>query len=149
MEQFIVKKGLLITIRVRMDILNLDTEIFGYKLDSDPEEREFYVSCPYCEKLEIDNGINREIVCSRCNKVFEPEDQVNTSGNSHVKKKSFFSFALKERKSPGNFLGRGPFYANGGVGELASLVLYVNKDTLLGQFYDDVKESISYNTVMK
>ena len=33
--------------------------------------------------------------------------------------------------------------------ELTSLVLIVNKDTLLGNFYSDDQEAISYETVMK
>ena len=38
-----------------------DTSIFGYRLDTDPEEREFYVNCSNCGHLVLDNGLSKHI----------------------------------------------------------------------------------------
>ncbi len=42
-------------------INNIDSNIFGLRLDSDPEEREYYLKCPLCDKLLLDNGLSKEI----------------------------------------------------------------------------------------
>ena len=38
-----------------------DTKIFGMKLDSDPERREYYYTCINCGKLLLDKGIKKEL----------------------------------------------------------------------------------------
>ena len=43
-------------------IINLDSNIFGVRLDSDPEMREFYLNCPQCGKLILDKGLSKEIM---------------------------------------------------------------------------------------
>lgn len=35
-----------------------DTSIFGMRLDSDPEDREYYLNCVNCSKLNLDDGFN-------------------------------------------------------------------------------------------
>ncbi len=31
------------------------------RLDSDPEDRQFFFNCPSCDKLLLDKGLNKEI----------------------------------------------------------------------------------------
>ena len=38
-----------------------NSNIYGMRLDSDPEIREYYFDCPKCGKLLLDKGINKEI----------------------------------------------------------------------------------------
>ena len=38
-----------------------NTNIYGMRLDSDPEIREYYFDCPKCGKLLLDKGIHKEI----------------------------------------------------------------------------------------
>lgn len=39
----------------------LDTNIYGYRLNSDPEERNYYLNCTKCGKLNLDTGTSNEI----------------------------------------------------------------------------------------
>lgn len=38
-----------------------NTNIYGLRLDSDPETREYFYDCPNCGKLLLDKGILKEI----------------------------------------------------------------------------------------
>jgi len=38
-----------------------DTNIFGYYLNTDPEEREYFISCPVCKFFNLDEGFNKNI----------------------------------------------------------------------------------------
>jgi len=39
-----------------------DSNIIGIRLDSDPEDRDFYVNCPECGKLNLDKGLHKELM---------------------------------------------------------------------------------------
>ena len=56
-------------------LLLLDTEIFGYRLDSDPEEREFYITCKKCNKVQIDNGLSSSFKCKRGGNIIEIDEE--------------------------------------------------------------------------
>ena len=181
-------KVYLLYILLYVYIYIIDTEIFGYRVDSDPEEREYYISCPFCKKTQLDNGICTSIKCKRCQKVFDIPDQANeilsenedkddnvvvvdSYNNKRNKKKKHkhnlcnyhnnnncnsndnsnrvvFSFAswFNNEGTQYNYHPKTPK-------ELSSVVLIVNKDTLLGQFYIENPrtqiEDISYETIMK
>ena len=38
-----------------------NSNIYGLRLDSDPESREYFYNCPECDKLLLDKGILKEI----------------------------------------------------------------------------------------
>ena len=135
-------------------LLLLDTEIFGYRLDSDPEEREFYITCKKCNKVQIDNGLSNSFKCKRCGNIIEIDEEDDNRENinnifdayqkSKSKKTNKKSIIMNLTFSAFNS-HKYPKIPN----ELTSLVLIVNKDTLLGNFYSDDQEAISYETVMK
>jgi hypothetical protein len=44
-----------------VSIFKSDTSIFGYRLDTDPEDREYYINCPFCGKLNLDRGLAKNL----------------------------------------------------------------------------------------
>jgi len=42
-------------------IITIDTNIFGYHLNTDPEEREYFISCPVCRFVNLDHGFGKNI----------------------------------------------------------------------------------------
>jgi hypothetical protein len=142
----------------------IDTSIFGFRLDTDPEDREFYLNCPFCGKLNLDTGLGKALICKSCNKDFDIDEaeqkrealkSLNLGvenlnlGNTVVKKHSFpgmssISASLRSpvrQKKPKK------------VQELSSLVVLINKDTLLETFLELEDESgivtVNYDLLMK
>ena len=179
-------KVYLLYILLYVYIYIIDTEIFGYRVDSDPEEREYYISCPFCKKIQLDNGICTSIKCKRCQKVFDIPDQANDilsdndddiivdSNKRNKKKKHKNKHHLCSYHNNNNTINDNnnnanrvvssfaSWFINDGIQynyhhktpkELSSVVLIVNKDTLLGHFYIENPrtqiEDISYETIMK
>ena len=64
-----------------------ENEIYGYHLSSEPEEREYYLKCPFCNRIIFDNGINEFIECENCKKIIEiPDNNFN-----EIKKQFLYS----------------------------------------------------------
>lgn len=122
-------------------LTNKDTEIFGYRLDSDPEDREYFVNCPNCSALLLDNGIGNSINCLKCGieSEIETEDWKIAQQTHNMHNQSSRKY---QRHTNSHYDSRS-------IIDLASIVLIVNKDTLLGNFYDKEYDKINYEIIMK
>jgi hypothetical protein len=55
-----------------------ENEFYGYHLSTEPESRDYYFKCPFCQKIIIDNGINESIECENCKKKIDiPDNNFN------------------------------------------------------------------------
>jgi hypothetical protein len=72
--------------------LIVDTNIYGYRLHSDPEERNYYLNCINCGKLNLDTGITNEIkyviILNRCKHCFTLFDTFSSPDNIITKSNS-------------------------------------------------------------
>ena len=55
-----------------------ENEFYGYHLSTEPESRDYFFKCPFCQKIIIDNGINESIECENCKKKIDiPDNNLN------------------------------------------------------------------------
>ena len=140
----------------------LDTSIFGFRLDTDPEDREFYVNCPFCEKLNLDTGLGKALSCKSCNKDFDIDEaeqkrEAKKSLITGVENLNLGSTVVKKHSFPGmssiSASLRSPVRQKKPkkVQELSSLVVLINKDTLFETFLEEESGTVkvNYDLLMK
>ena len=57
------------------NVLILDINLQGLKLNENVELRYFYLSCPKCNNYSLDLGFVNEIKCGTCGKVYDADHQ--------------------------------------------------------------------------
>ena len=75
------------------DQLN-NKEYIGYFLSSDPDERDYFMKCPFCRGLIPDTGLCETVECDTCKKIIRiPENNFQ-----EVKQASLYDEPLRHKK---------------------------------------------------
>ena len=123
------------------DQLN-NKEYIGYFLSSDPDERDYFMKCPFCRGLIPDTGLCETVECDTCKKIIRiPENNFQ-----EVKQASLYDEPLRHKKKHckniQNFCKKIsyflPFIKNPPIYQLPSfrhITLYINKEKLDNSSY--------------
>lgn len=151
--KFLNKLFKFLYIYIYISPISIDTSIFGFRLDTDPEDREFYLNCPFCSKLNLDSGLTKTIICKTCKKEFDiDEAQLRKldNGENCIKIENINLKSPKKKISLNLSSLRYPLRQKKEkkIQELSSLVVSVNKDSLFDTFLNE-ESLINYDLLIK
>lgn len=126
-------------------------EIYGYHLNSDPDSRDYFIKCPNCQKILVDNGINENIECDNCKHLINfPDNNINEIKKEYLFIKSFNNKkrCVKCKNCMSFFLRHLPFREINTLNtpSFKTVNLLINKDKLNDN--ENLNEIESYNNIM-
>ena len=126
-------------------------EIYGYHLSSEPDSRDYFIKCPNCQKILVDNGINENIECDNCkHQIYFPDNNINEIRKEYLFIKTFTNKnRCKKCKNCVDFFIRHlPFREINKLHtpSFKTINLLVNRDKLNNN--ENLNEIDSYNNIM-
>lgn len=124
----------------------LDTQIYGYNLFNDPEQRNYCIVCPHCFKNQMDSGLVQAIYCSFCSRLISNDEGISQTVPIKNNKCNCYYFTSKITS-----LFSSNAYSFINPTNIKSIVLSINKDSIVNNqaIYNEEFERIDYEHVMK